>query len=59
MQLPEAERDYLAEKLWRSVHAKALFDPEQVAEWDRRLDDMQTGRIEPLTYDQFFADDDV
>lgn len=58
MSLPEADRDYLANVLWRSVHGDPEFDSDQIEEWDRRLDDLRSGRAASLTYEQFFEDNE-
>jgi|GEM_PF-2575747 len=58
MSLSDEQRDYLAETLWRSVHGEPQFDAEQIAEWDRRWDELRSGRVAHLTHEQFFANDE-
>ncbi len=46
-----AERVILAQSLWESVHASAApepFTPEQLAEIDRRLAELESGQVQGI-----------
>jgi len=55
-QLTAAERIMLAQELWDSVHDEvqaATLTDAQVAELDRRLDELQSGKVQGIPWETF------
>jgi putative addiction module component (TIGR02574 family) len=55
-QLSPSERIMLAETLWESVHddvQAATLTDEQVAELDRRLAELQSGKVQGIPWETF------
>jgi len=59
LQLPPADRLTVAQGLWDSVDpypdSPALIDDALMAEIDRRYEEMRSGAVTPLTYDELMA----
>ena len=62
LKLPEPERLRLAHELWESVSPDASLDdedaplhPEWTAELERRIRDLDEGRVKPIPFDEALA----
>lgn len=54
MKLPPEERERLAEKLLSSVDADLAFESEWAAEADRRVEEVRSGLVKPVSGDEVF-----
>lgn len=54
LELPPALRELVAHRLWESLHPGEVMelDADQVAEIERRMDDLDAGRVELLDGEQ-------
>jgi putative addiction module component (TIGR02574 family) len=61
LDLPEKQRQALVDDLIRSLEPvdAARFTPDQIAEWQKRLEDLRSGRDQGLTLEEFFSDENL
>ena len=55
MELSEEERLLLADALYNSLPAEEDLDPEFVTELERRMDDIRTGRVKTIPWEEVRA----
>jgi putative addiction module component (TIGR02574 family) len=57
MALPENERGALAESLIESLEPEDAddIDPELMAEWERRIDEVDSGLVKPIPVEESLA----
>lgn len=56
MKLPAEERERLGKKLLSSVATPLAFEAEWVEEVDRRVEELETGAVEPIAGEDVFRD---
>jgi putative addiction module component (TIGR02574 family) len=54
LKLPMQDREWLAQELWASVEDREI-SPEEGAEWKRRLDDLESGRVRGIPVEETLA----
>ena len=56
LQLPDADREALAERLWESLDGEEPDEAEFAAEWDeeirQRIEDMRSGKETPVPWEE-------
>jgi putative addiction module component (TIGR02574 family) len=57
--LTEEDRRKLADDILGSLPPAHEYSPEQIAEWERRLDDLRSGRDPGVTLEEFLGDEDL
>lgn len=57
MALPENERGALAEELIESLEPEddSDIDPELMAIWERRIEEIESGKVKPIPFDEALA----
>jgi putative addiction module component (TIGR02574 family) len=56
MKLSPEQRAALADKLWLSLEPQSVVDQAWAAEIERRIKDIDSGRVEPLAHEDVVAE---